>query len=229
MIRSIIRIDEEKCDSCGLCIPACAEGAIKIIDGKARLIDERFCDGMGACIKECPRGAITIEQREAPEFDEEAVKLHLQMHPIPPTCPSTTIVRIESNTPKEDSVKLKSQLSQWPVQLALLPPTAPFFQGADLLVAADCVPFAYANFHNDFLKGRAIVVGCPKLDDVSLYKQKLIQLFKLCDIKSVTVVNMEVPCCFGLQYIVKQALQSSGKAIALNEKIITIKGERATR
>lgn len=217
MIRSIIRIDEEKCDGCGLCIPACAEGAIKIIDGKARLIDERFCDGMGACIKECPRGAITIEQREAPEFDEEAVKLHLQMHPIPATCPSTTIVRIESNTPKEDSVKLKSQLSQWPVQLALLPPTAPFFQGADLLVAADCVPFAYANFHNDFLKGRAIVVGCPKLDDVSLYKQKLIQLFKLCDIKSVTVVNMEVPCCFGLQYIVKQALQSSGKAIALNE------------
>ncbi|MEM4297656.1 MAG: 4Fe-4S binding protein, partial [Nitrososphaerota archaeon] len=191
LIRSIIKIDEEKCDGCGLCIPACAEGAIQIIEGKARLIDERYCDGMGACIKECPKGAITIEQREAPEFDEEAVKSHLQRRaPMPSSCPSTTMLKMETFIRTDTGVRAKSQLSQWPVQLALLPPNAPFFQDAELLVVADCVPFAYASFHEDFLKGRAIVVGCPKLDDVTLYRQKLTQLFKLSNVRSVTVVNM---------------------------------------
>jgi len=242
VLRSIIRIDEEKCTGCGLCIPACAEGALKIVDGKARLVSDKYCDGLGACLGECPQGAITIEKREAEEFDEEAVEEHLNpkqsvpvvrhVHPIPQSCPSAKVMHFERNLKEKETVnipeKRESMLSQWPVQLTLLPPNAPFFEDADLLIAADCVPFAYANFHNDFLKGRTLVVGCPKLDDAEFYKEKLTAIFKRSNIRSVTVVNMEVPCCFGLYRLVKEALDSSGKVIPLKQEIVGIEGGKIT-
>lgn len=240
VLRSIVRIDEEKCTGCGLCIPACAEGALKIVDGKAKLISDKYCDGLGACIGECPQGAITIEKREAVEFDEEAVEEHLKrkpsvpavhpVHPIHQSCPSAQVMHFERNLTEKKAVnipeKRESMLSQWPVQLTLLPTNAPFFENADLLIAADCVPFAYANFHNDFLRDRTLVVGCPKLDDAEFYKEKLTEIFKRNNIKSVTVVNMEVPCCFGLYRLVKEASDSSGKAIPLRQETISIKGDK---
>ena len=239
VLRSIVRIDEEKCTGCGLCLPACAEGALKIVDGKAKLIRDKYCDGLGACLGECPQGAIIIEKREAEEFDEEAVEEHLKgkqsvpavhpVHPIRQSCPSVQVMRFERNMAEKGTVnvpeKRESMLSQWPVQLALLPTNAPFLENADLLVAADCVPFAYANFHNDFLRGKILVVGCPKLDDAEFYKEKLTEIFKRSNIRSVTVVNMEVPCCFGLNRLVKEALDSSGKVIPLKQEIISIKGD----
>jgi Pyruvate/2-oxoacid:ferredoxin oxidoreductase delta subunit len=252
VLRNIIKIDEEKCTGCGLCVIACAEGAIQIINGKAKLISEKYCDGLGACIGECPEGAITIEKREAEEFDEKAVEEHLRaMHPtsmqVPhaiahhahhthqPTiqaCPSSQVIHFEREPAEKETTDVskpaKSMLSQWPVQLTLLPPNAPFFENADLLVAADCVPFAYANFHNDFLKGKALVIGCPKLDNAAFYKEKLTEIFKGSNIKSVTVVNMEVPCCFGLYHLVKEALASSGKNIPLKQEIIGVKGDKKT-
>ena len=238
VLRSIVRIDEEKCTGCGLCIVACAEGALKIVDGKAKLISDKYCDGLGACIRECPQGAITIEKRESEEFDEEAVEEHLKgeqsvpavhlVHPIHQSCPSAKVMRFERNLKEKENVKIpkkkESMLTQWPVQLTLLPTNAPFFENADLLIVADCVPFAYANFHNDFLRGRTLVVGCPKLDDAKFYKEKLTEIFKRNNIKSVTVVNMEVPCCFGLYRLIKEALDSSGKAIHLRQETISIKG-----
>ncbi len=237
--RSIVRIDEEKCNGCGLCILACAEGALKIVDGKAKLISDKYCDGLGACIGECPQGALIIEKREAEEFDEEAVEEHLKAkqpvpavhhaHPIQ-SCPSTKVMHFGRDLTEKETVKIpeksESMLSQWPVQLMLLPPNAPFFENADLLVVADCVPFAYANFHRDFLKGRTLVIGCPKLDDAPFYKEKLTEIFKQSNIKSVTVVNMEVPCCFGLYHLVKEALASSGKNIPLKQEIIGVKGDK---
>jgi len=240
VLRSIVRIDEEKCTGCGLCIVACAEGALKIVDGKAKLISDKYCDGLGACIRECPQGAITIEKRESEEFDEEAVEEHLKgeqsvpavhlVHPIHQSCPSAKVMRFERNLKEKENVKIpkkkESMLTQWPVQLTLLPTNAPFFENADLLIVADCVPFAYANFHNDFLRGRTLVVGCPKLDDAKFYKEKLTEIFKRNNIKSVTVVNMEVPCCFGLYRLIKEALDSSGKAIHLRQETISIKGAK---
>jgi len=240
VVRSIVRIDEERCTGCGLCVPSCAEEALKIVDGKAKLISDKYCDGLGACLGECPQGAITIEKREAEEFDEEAVEEHLKpkqpvpavhhVHPIHQSCPSAKVMHFERNLKEKETVnipeKREPMLSQWPVQLTLLPPNAPFFEDADLLIAADCVPFAYANFHNDFLKGRTLVVGCSKLDDAEFYKEKLTEIFKRSNIRSVTVVNMEVPCCFGLYRLVKEALDSSGKVIPLRQEIIGIKGER---
>jgi Pyruvate/2-oxoacid:ferredoxin oxidoreductase delta subunit len=240
VLRNIVRIDEEKCNGCGLCILACAEGALRIVDGKAKLVSDKYCDGLGACIGECPQGAITIETREAEEFDEEAVEEHLKakqpvpathhVHSIPQSCPSAKVMHFERNLTEKATMnipeKRESMLSQWPVQLTLLPPNAPFFENADLLVAADCVPFAYANFHNDFLKGRTLVIGCPKLDDAAFYKEKLAEIFKQSNIRSVTVVNMEVPCCFGLHRLVKEALDSSGKIIPLRQEIIGIKGDK---
>ena len=242
VLRSIIRIDEERCTGCGLCVPACAEGALKIVDGKAKLVSDKYCDGLGACLGECPQGAITIEKREAEEFDEEAVEEHLKpkqpvpavhhVHPIHQSCPSAKVMHFERSLEEKETVNIpekgESMLSQWPVQLTLLPSNAPFFEDADLLMAADCVPFAYANFHNDFLKGRILVVGCPKLDDDALYKEKLTAIFKGSNIRSVTVVNMEVPCCFGLYRLVKGALDSSGKVIPLRQEIIGIKGDKIT-
>jgi len=211
VVRKIVRIDEEKCTGCGLCIPACAEGALKIVNGKAKLISDKYCDGLGACIGECPQGAITIEERETEDFDEEAVEEHLKgERPVPAAHPA----------------KNESMLSQWPIQLALLPPNAPFFENADLLIAADCVPFTYANFHSDFLRNRKLVVGCPKLDDVKFYKEKLTEIFRRSNIRSVTVVNMEVPCCFGLYHLVKEALDSSGKSAPLKQETISIRGDK---
>ncbi len=240
VLRSIVKIDEEKCTGCGLCVPACAEGAIKIINGKAKLISDKYCDGLGACLGECPVGAITIEERETEEFDEEAVKEHLKREQTVPainhhhashhSCPSAKVMYFERNLTEKEVVttpeKSVSMLSQWPVQLTLVPPTAPFFENADLLIAADCVPFAYANFHSDFLRGKTLVVGCPKLDNAGLYKRKLTEIFKQSNIRSVTVVNMEVPCCFGLYRLIKEALDSSGKSIPLKQEIISIKGDK---
>ena len=238
--RSIVRIDEEKCTGCGLCIPVCAEGALEIVDGKAKLISDRYCDGLGACIGECPQGAIIIAKREAEEFNEEAAKEHIkqkksaptahQAHPKNHLCPSTQIINFERNLAEKETAnipkKRESMLSQWPVQLTLIPTNAPFFENADLLITADCVPFAYANFHNDFLKGRTLIIGCPKLDDAKFYKEKLTEIFKLSNIRKITVVNMEVPCCFGLYRLVKEALDSSGKTVPLNQTIISVKGEK---
>ena len=240
VLRSIVKIDEEKCTGCGLCVPACAEGAIKIINGKAKLISDKYCDGLGACLGECPVGAITIEERETEEFDEEAVKEHLKReqtvpavhhsHSIHQPCPSAKVMYFERNLTEKEVVtapeKSASMLSQWPVQLTLVPPTAPFFENADLLIAADCVPFAYANFHSDFLRGKTLVVGCPKLDNAGFYKEKLTEIFKQSNIRSVTVVNMEVPCCFGLYRLIKEALDSSGKNVPLKQEIISIKGDK---
>jgi Pyruvate/2-oxoacid:ferredoxin oxidoreductase delta subunit len=243
VLRSIVKIDEEKCNGCGLCILACAEGALKIVDGKAKLVSDKYCDGLGACIGECPQGAITIEMRETEEFDEKAAEEHLKReqsgpavhsvhhaHPIPQACPSAKVMHFERNLTEKETVNIsenrESMLSQWPVQLMLLPPNASFFENADLLIAADCVPFAYANFHSDFLRGKALMIGCPKLDDVAFYKEKLTGIFKRSNIRSVTVVNMEVPCCFGLYRLVKEALDSSGKSIPLKQEIIGIKGDK---
>jgi Pyruvate/2-oxoacid:ferredoxin oxidoreductase delta subunit len=240
VLRSIVRIDEEKCTGCGLCIPKCAEGALKIINGKAKLISDKYCDGLGACLGECPEGAITIEERETEEFDEAAVKEHLKEEQTVPavhhhhashqSCPSAKVMHFERNRTEKEAVttpeKRESMLSQWPVQLTLLPPTAPFFENADLLIAADCVPFAYANFHSDFLRGKTLVIGCPKLDNAEFYKEKLTEIFKRSNIRSVTVVNMEVPCCFGLYRLVKAALDSSEKNILLKQEIISIKGDK---
>ncbi|MFX0097451.1 MAG: ATP-binding protein [Candidatus Hodarchaeota archaeon] len=273
-LREIIRIDEEKCDGCSLCIPACPEGALQVIDGKARLISDLFCDGLGACIGECPRGAIRIIKREAEPYDERKVmerivgqgsnviKAHLQHlrdhnqedhleealayleeRGVKTNlegkrsdksgqelcgCLGSRVVDLR-DTEKISSVskaKQESELRQWPVQLRLVPTTAPYFDNADLAIVADCVPFAYANFHQDVLRGKSIVVGCPKLDDAQFYLDKLAQLFQHSSLKTVTVVMMEVPCCLGLNYIVQEALKQSGKNIPLKQMIIGVKGER---
>jgi ferredoxin len=244
-VRKIIHIDEEKCNGCGLCVPACVEGALAIVDGKARLISETYCDGLGACLGECPQDAITIEEREAAAFDEEAVQQHMAHahaaapepaahHPVGQgtgfVCPSARSQRFapcaQPSAASAESAGA-SALSHWPVQLMLVPPDAPYFQGAELLVAADCVPFAYADFHRDLLGGRALVVGCPKLDDVGFYETKLTQILRASDIRKLTVVHMEVPCCFGVVMAVRRALAASGKDISCEEITITIRGQRA--
>jgi Pyruvate/2-oxoacid:ferredoxin oxidoreductase delta subunit len=236
--RKIVKIDEEKCNGCGLCIPNCAEGALQIVDGKAKLITDKFCDGLGACLGHCPEDAITIIEREAEDFDEKAVEvyLHKKDEPKPepkPTpvftgCPSSRAMHFKA--PEAEGVARTtthsvSQLTQWPVQLKLVPINAPYFQDADLLIAADCVPFAYPDFHQDFLKGKAVVVGCPKLDDIQLYKEKLTLIFKTNSIKSVTVPYMEVPCCFGLVKVTEDAIAASGKNILLKKVKIGIRGD----
>jgi Pyruvate/2-oxoacid:ferredoxin oxidoreductase delta subunit len=240
--RKIVRIDEEKCNGCGLCIPNCAEGAIQIIDGKAKLVSDKFCDGLGACLGHCPEEAITIVEREAEEFDEKAVEVHLHKgkeaeakaepqpkpQPVFAGCPSSRPIQLKAQEPGTATGALRpsaSMLSHWPVQLKLVPINAPYFQDADLLVAADCVPLAYANFHQDFLKGKAVVVGCPKLDDAQYYKEKLTEIFKTNSIQSVTVPYMEVPCCFGLVKATEEALAASGKDIPLKKVKIGIRGE----
>jgi len=212
VVRKIVRIDEEKCNGCGLCVPSCREGALQIIDGKARLVSEIYCDGLGACLGECPQGAITIEERVAEEFAEEVVKKRLEGKEETPTISNVA--------------HTSSALAQWPIQLHLVNPKAPYFKDANLIVVADCVPFAYGNFHRDFLKEKSIVVGCPKLDDVQFYEEKLAEIFRQSKIKSIMVVNMEVPCCNGLHYIVKKAVERSGKNIPIEQVVIGIKGER---
>ena len=229
LLRKIVSIDEEKCDGCGLCIPACAEGALQIIDGKARLISDKYCDGLGACLGECPQGAITIEEREVNEFDEEAVKRHLKeakqaADELPCGCSSAAVTQLERHEETEAATRQQSMLGHWPVQLTLVPPRASFLQGADVVLAADCVPFAYAGFHREFLKDYALLVACPKLDDFEAHQKKLTDILSNSDIRSLTVVHMEVPCCSGLVHLAKQAIGSSGKDIPLREVIVGIRG-----
>ncbi|MGI6037320.1 MAG: ATP-binding protein [Limnochordia bacterium] len=220
MRRTIIRIDEDKCDGCGLCVPACAEGAIQIIDGKARLIADNLCDGLGACLGDCPQGALEIVEAEAEPFDEEAVKEHLAQlakEQEPCGCPG-----LASSVTKPQG---DSQLGQWPVQLKLLPVTAPFYDGAQLVLTADCVPVAYPHYHRDFLAGNAVAIGCPKLDDGPYYVDKLTQIIKANDLKGITILYMEVPCCSGLVAIAHQALAAGGKDIPLRLVKIGIRGQ----
>jgi len=232
--RKIIKIDEEKCDGCGACVPACVEGALQIIDGKAKLVSETYCDGLGACLGECPQGAITIEERAAEEFDEEAAKLHMEkenqaMGKLPCGCPSATVTQFERQETTEiapiEATDQQSMLGHWPVQLTLVPPTAPFLQGADVVLVADCVPFAYAGFHQDFIKDHAVLVACPKLDDFQAHLNKLTNILSHSRLKSLTVVHMEVPCCAGLTFMVKQAMHLAGQGIPLKEVTIGIRGE----
>ena len=223
MIRKIIKIDENKCNGCGACASACHEGAIEMAEGKARLTREDYCDGLGDCLPACPTGAITFEEREAPAYDEAAVLAakEKKQNPSPCACPGTQskVIHIEKCDCGDSPAPMNSQLSQWPVQIKLVPIKAPYFDGADLLVAADCTAFAYGNFHNDFIRNRITLIGCPKLDHVD-YAEKLGAILTNNDIKSVTVVRMEVPCCGGIEYAVKQALQASGKVIPW--RVITI-------
>ena len=236
-VRKIVKIDEEKCDGCGACIISCAEGALKIVDGKARLISETYCDGLGACLGECPRGAITVEEREAEEFDEKAVERHLQEKEsaddkLPCGCPSSTVTQFErkaeASVPAEKAPEpaQESRLGHWPVQLTLVPPSAPFLKGADVVLAADCVPFAYGGFHRDFLGDKALLVACPKLDDFQAHQEKLAEVLRHSGLKSLTVVHMEVPCCSGLVHMAKQAILASGNVVPFREITIGIKGER---
>lgn len=242
--RKIVQIDEEKCTGCALCIPNCAEGALQIVDGKARLVKDIYCDGLGACLGTCPEDAITIIEREAEDFDEEAVEEHLEnikeeiIDELPKpvkeaqacNCPSMQIKEFEENTENEgDFAHISSTLRQWPVQLHLVPPSAPFLQNKELLIAADCVPFATANFHQDYLKDKSLLIGCPKLDDAAFYIDKLAQIFQVNNIPKITVLHMEVPCCFGLNHIVKEALVKSGKNIPIDDINISVQGEELQR
>lgn len=273
--RKIIKIDENKCNGCGECIPNCPEGAIQIIDKKARLVSDLFCDGLGACIGYCPQGAISIEARKAQEYDEKKVMenivkqgknvikahlKHLKKHnqeaylkqamdflkeknidiklkethehkhlPEFSGCPGSMIMDLrekEETIAKKITTKAKPRVKNWPVQIMLVPPYAPYLNNTDLLIAADCVGFAYADFQEDLLKGRTLLVGCPKLDDIEIYQKKLLQIFENNNIKSVTYAHMEVPCCFGLVDVIENAISASGKNIPSKEVIISIKGER---
>ena len=260
VLRRVVKIDEEKCNGCGVCVPACVEGALQIIDGKVRLISETYCDGLGACLGECPQGAITIEEREAEGFDEEATKQHMAsevaaVEPLPCGCPGHTVQQFESQaqteaaeslpcgcqghtvqqfeaqaqagaaTPLPTAPSAKSTLGHWPVQLTLVPPGAPFLQGADLLLVADCVPFAYAGFHQDLLSEHALLVACPKLDDFQAHQQKLTRILRQSGVKSITVVHMEVPCCSGLVHMAQEAIRDSGRDIPFKEMTIGVRGE----
>ncbi len=272
MKRTILKIDEDKCNGCGLCIPNCHEGALQIIDGKVRLISDLFCDGLGNCLGHCPTGALTLEEREAEPYDERKVmekivkqgkntiKAHMQhlkdhnetkflkqaikflkekdienplenleedkmKHSIQRGCPGAAVREVNKDANASDNSEQSSALRQWPIQLTLLPPQAPFFDNSHLLVCADCVPFANANFHSSLLNGKSVVIGCPKLDDVGAYEEKLIEIFKNNKIKSVTVVIMEVPCCYGMYAAVEGAIEKSGKKIPLIKEIVGVDGE----
>lgn len=230
MIRRIIEIDEEKCNGCGACATACHEGAIGMIDGKAKLLRDDYCDGLGDCLPTCPTGAISFVEREAAAYDEEAVKqAQLKKHAdtLPCGCPgsqSKTIDRAENSSTVFDSKPFVSRLSQWPVQIKLVPVNAPYFDNANLLIAADCTAYAYGNFHEEFIRNRITLVGCPKLDEVD-YSEKLTEIIANNNIKSVTVVRMEVPCCGGIENAAKRALRNSGKFIPWQVVTISTNGE----
>ncbi|EEG78769.1 ATP-binding protein [Dethiobacter alkaliphilus] len=236
MKRQIVRIDENKCDGCGQCIPACAEGALQIVNGKARLIEDKLCDGLGECLGNCPQDALIIEERDADAFDEEAVEKHLEeqkktqaqeQQPLGCGCPGTMA---RTMAPKKDAKPVTaegetpSELGQWPVQLKLVNPAASYFKNADLLVAADCAPFAYADFHKDFLSGRALAIGCPKLDDAMSYVEKLAEIIRVNNLNSITVAHMEVPCCSGLISIVREAVKRAGVDIPVQTVKISLDG-----
>jgi len=241
--RKIIEIDEELCNGCGNCVIACAEGAIQIIDGKAKVIADKYCDGLGACIGDCPEDALKIIERTADDFDEEAVEELLKKQkaakkvaePVGCGCPSTALKTFPTmgkaepcgctNHAKVATSGGPSSLGHWPVQIRLVPPGAPFLKDADLLIAADCVPVAYPTFHADFLSGKAVMIGCPKFDDADEYVEKLSQVFKVSGIKSITSVIMEVPCCSAMPIIVKKALEKSGVQIPFEEVVVSARGE----
>lgn len=250
VIRKIIEIDEELCDGCGNCVPSCAEGALEIIDGKARVVADIYCDGLGACLGECPQDALHIVEREAEEFDEEAVEEFLAekkaakpaepkiMPMVSGGCPSARMQTFKS--PAADPARARtgdasagpevdSALSHWPVQIMLVPPTAPFLKGADLLVLADCVPVAFPTLHRDFLQGKAVMMGCPKFDDAQHYIEKFAQICKVSGIKSITSVVMEVPCCSALPMIVKKGMALSGAQIPMEEVVISTRGKIVER
>ena len=227
MIRRIIQIDQEKCNGCGACAEACHEGAIGMVDGKAQLLRDDYCDGLGDCLPTCPTGAITFVEREAAAYDEAAVKANMEnkkeFHHS--GCPGHQMRNFDRNqevpTRQED---IPSQLAQWPCQIKLVPVNAPYFQGAKLLIAADCTAFAYANMHREFMQGKITLVGCPKLDSVD-YSEKLTQILQNNDIHSLTIVRMEVPCCGGLEMAAKKALQNSGKFIPWQVVTISVDGK----
>ena len=273
--RKIIRIDEDKCNGCGQCIPNCPEGALQIIDNKARLVSDLFCDGLGACIGYCPQGAISIEERDARKYDERKVMAniikqgknviiahlqHLKSHKQDKLlkeaidflkekeieapfksgpedkgghthsgCPGSKTMDFRKNkqfSGEKSPSGQESQLASWPIQITLVSPQAPYLDGSELLIAADCVAFTYADFHECLLKGKILLVGCPKLDDIDAYREKLIQIFKDNKINSVTYAHMEVPCCFGMVSVIKDGILASGKNIPFEEAVISIKGER---
>lgn len=227
MVRRIIQIDEEKCNGCGACAKACHEGAIGMVDGKAKLLRDDYCDGLGDCLPACPTGAITFVEREAAAYDEAAVLAAKEKKSCPGGgCPGSMVKLLNRSTaPAVPSpAPMESQLQQWPVQIKLAPINAPWFDGAKLLIAADCTAYAYANFHQDFIRDHVTLVGCPKLDAVD-YSVKLTEILKCNDVRSVTVVRMEVPCCGGIEFAVKKALQQSGKFIPWNVVTISTDGK----
>ncbi|MFO0752262.1 MAG: 4Fe-4S binding protein [Thermodesulfovibrionales bacterium] len=244
--RKIVEIDEARCNGCGQCVPNCAEGALRIVNGKVRLVSEIYCDGLGACLGNCPQDAIRIIEREAEAFDEEATEHYLKKRaeeekrkaaPAPQGggCPSSRIRMFGGGSPcagankpvaQDDSL---SALSHWPVQIRLVPPTAPFLKGAHLLVAADCTPVAYPDFHRDFLRGKVVMIGCPKFDNADEYLQKFTDIFRTADIKSVTVAIMEVPCCSRLPQIVERGMAVSGRKVPVEVVVISTRGEPITR
>jgi len=230
-LRNIVKIDEQKCNGCGQCVDACAEGAIKLVNGKAKLVSDIYCDGLGACIGHCPQNAITIEKRQAKEFDEKATKSHLaemQHHKEHAdfACPGMTAKQLKGKGKalNSNTTPAPSQLTHWPVQLKLVPPNASYFAGADLLLVADCVPFAMGDFHSRFLKDHSIVVGCPKLDDPDFYTEKLTAILKENKLNSLTVIHMEVPCCFGLTRIARQAVAQSGMKLSFEDITVSLQG-----
>ena len=232
VLRNIVKIDEEKCNGCGLCVNACAEGAIKIIDGKARLVSEIYCDGLGACLGHCPQDAITIEKREADDFDEEATNAYLAKEKIAQmqtdfACPGMAAKQLKTKAVPDDTTPAKavpSQLGHWPVQLKLVSPHAPYFANTDLLLVGDCVPFAMGDFHNRFLKDHSIAVGCPKLDYVQLYIEKIAAILQSNKLNSLTVIHMEVPCCSGLNHIARQAIAKSNIEMTFEDVTIDLQG-----
>ena len=237
--RRIIEINEELCDGCGQCVPDCAEGALQVVDGKAKMLADQYCDGLGACLAACPQDALRIIEREADEFDEEAVlellkskKDKEKKSTVAASSSGLANLKIETpcqaaNKPRFDFVGNKSDslLSHWPVQIRLVPAQAPFMKNADLLVAADCVPVAYPHFHRDFLAGRVVMMGCPKFDDVNGYVQKFVEVFKEAKPKSIKLAIMEVPCCGGMRMIVKEALKQAGQDIPVEEVVVSARGE----
>lgn len=235
-VRNIVKIDESKCNGCGLCVTACAEGAIQIVNGKARLVSETYCDGLGACLGHCPQGAISIEQRESAEFDEHAVQEHLtrrqkQATPAPAAEGFVCLgmrqqsLRKPAGPVTAEAAPAASELTHWPVQLKLISPAAKCLQGADLLLVADCVPFAMGDFHARFLRDHSIVIGCPKLDDSEFYAQKLAEILLTARPKSLTVIHMEVPCCSGLTRIAQRAITQDGVSMVFDDVTVSLQGE----